>query len=65
MKLIFDKSVPGLSCSLLPPCDVESTELPEEMKRKDPPALPELSETDVSRHYSELSHHGYGGSFCL
>jgi glycine dehydrogenase subunit 2 len=60
MKLIFDKSVPGLSCSLLPPCDVESTELPEEMKRKDPPALPELSETDVSRHYSELSHHAYG-----
>lgn len=60
MKLIFEKSVPGLHSSLLPPCDVQTAELPEEMKRKTAPALPELSETDVSRHYSELSHHAYG-----
>ena len=28
MKLIFEKSVPGRGCSLLPPCDVPETALP-------------------------------------
>ena len=60
MKLIFDKSVPGRSLSILPPCDVEETALPEEYARTKAPLLPELSETDVSRHYTELCHHVYG-----
>ena len=60
MKLIFDKSVPGRSLSILPPCDVEETALPKEYARTKAPVLPELSETDVSRHYTELCHHVYG-----
>ena len=60
MKLIFEKSVPGRSLSLLPSCDVEEAALPSRFARETAPELPELSETDVSRHYSELCHHVYG-----
>ena len=35
MKLIFEKSVPGRKCSLLPPCDVAPVALPEGMERED------------------------------
>jgi glycine dehydrogenase subunit 2 len=36
------------------------TYLPEEMKRKTPPRLPELSEVEVVRHYIRLSQMNYG-----
>ena len=54
MKLIFEKSVPGRRCTILPPCDVDTVALPEELCRAEKPALPELSETNLSRHYTEL-----------
>ena len=54
MKLIFEKSVPGRRCSILPRCDVEEVQLPQELRRQEAPALPELSEVDLSRHYTEL-----------
>ena len=54
MKLIFEKSVPGRRCTILPPCDVDTVALPEALCRAEKPALPELSETDISRHYTEL-----------
>ena len=60
MKLIFEKSVPGRGCDLLPPCDVDTTALPEGFVRQVPPALPELSETDLSRHYTELCQNVHG-----
>ena len=60
MKLIFEKSVPGRKCSLLPPCDVAPVALPEGMEREAPPRLPELSETDISRHYTELNQRVHG-----
>ena len=49
MKLIFEKSAPGRKCSILPKCDVETVELPKELRREVKPALPEMSETDISR----------------
>ena len=33
MKLIFEKSVPGRRCSILPRCDVEEVQLPQELRR--------------------------------
>ena len=54
MKLIFERSVSGRSSKILPACDVEKITLPEAFARKEVPKLPELSETDVSRHYTEL-----------
>ncbi|MDE7010531.1 MAG: aminomethyl-transferring glycine dehydrogenase subunit GcvPB [Oscillospiraceae bacterium] len=60
MKLIFEKSVQGRSSAYLPPCDVECADLPESLRRESAPRLPELSETDVSRHYTELNHNVHG-----
>lgn len=60
MKLIFERSVPGRRCSILPACDVEETPLQESLRRAEAPVLPELSEQDLSRHYTELNHHVHG-----
>ena len=60
MKLIFEKSVPGRGLDLLPPCDVEPAAMPAGLERETPPRLPELSETDLSRHYTELARHVHG-----
>lgn len=60
MNLLFEKSVPGRACTLLPDCDVPNTALPEQFARKQPLHLPELSETDISRHYTELSKRVHG-----
>ena len=60
MKLIFEKSVPGRHCTILPACDVESVSLPASLRRETKPALPEMSETDISRHYTELCKQVHG-----
>ncbi len=60
MQLIFEKSVAGRHVSVLPKCDVELVELPAALKRASAPALPELSETEVSRHYTELNKNVHG-----
>jgi len=60
MKLIFEKSVPGRRSRYLSSCDVPMAELPQTLERKMPLALPELSETDVTRHYSALESRTFG-----
>lgn len=60
MKLIFEKSVSGRSLTLLPPCDVDPVALPAGLERETAPALPEMSETDLARHYTELNHNVHG-----
>ena len=60
MKLIFEKSVPGRGQQYLPKCDVEEIALPENLVRQTAPRLPELSETEISRHYTELNKHVHG-----
>ncbi|MBR4992435.1 MAG: aminomethyl-transferring glycine dehydrogenase subunit GcvPB [Clostridia bacterium] len=60
MKLIFEKSVPGHGCSILPACDVEEIALPAGLVRETAPALPEMAEMDISRHYTELCKRVHG-----
>lgn len=60
MKLIFEKSVPGRRCTILPACDVERVSLPAPLRRETKPLLPEMSETDISRHYTELCKQVHG-----
>ena len=58
--LIFEKSRPGRELSLLPPCDVDEV-LPEEEDRRGLALpLPEMSETQLSRHYTELAKKTHG-----
>ena len=56
MELIFEKSVPGRRGTAVPRSDVPpAAELPAELLRKEPPGLPEVSEPDVVRHFTNLS----------
>ena len=54
MKLIFEKSREGRHCSILSACDVPKYELKEEYIRTKEANLPEISENDISRHYTQL-----------
>ena len=60
MKLIFEKSKKGKQCSILPPCDVNETPLPEKLLRKAKARLPSLDENEISRHYSALAKRAFG-----
>ena len=51
----FEKKQIGTGCTILPACDVPEVQLPEQLKREQPLPLPELSETDISRHYTALA----------
>ena len=60
MKLIFEKSRPGRRASSLPRHDLRKPDVPEELRRKRPPRLPELSEPEVVRHFSALAARTFG-----
>ena len=60
MELLFEKSRSGRGCDLLPPLDVPPAHLMEGMGRETPLDLPELSEVDLSRHYSALERRAHG-----
>lgn len=60
MKLIFERSKEGRSLSLLPKCDVPLVEPNENNKRQDKINLPEVSEIEISRHYTELAGETFG-----
>jgi glycine dehydrogenase subunit 2 len=71
-KLIFELSSPGRRGYSLPTSDVPEREpedlIPREFLREDPPALPEVSEVDVARHFIRLSimnHHVDKGFYPL
>ena len=58
--LIFEKSRAGRGCSTLPACDVEVVLPGEKDKRELKLHLPELSEGELSRHYTELAKKSHG-----
>ncbi|MFP4140420.1 MAG: aminomethyl-transferring glycine dehydrogenase subunit GcvPB [Planctomycetota bacterium] len=61
MDLIFDKSVPGRRGVRPAPIDVADTVyINDSLLRDQPAALPELSELDVVRHFTELSNRNFG-----
>ena len=60
MNLIFELSRKGHHVSLLPECDVPEVSLPECFTREAPPRLPEMAETDISRHYTKLAKRAHG-----
>src|SRR2546425_2110840 len=60
MKLIYEKSVPGRTGYALPRYDVPRGEVPDELRRAEPPRLPELAEPEVVRHFTKLSTRTFG-----
>ncbi len=59
VKLLQELAVPGRRATRFPQCDVPVTDLetliPQEHLNETPPALPEVAEGDIVRHYVSLS----------
>src|SRR5262245_34297830 len=62
VKLIYEKSQSGRRASALPRYEnlPSPTELPERLRRTDPPRLPEVPEFELVRHFTELSTRNFG-----
>jgi glycine dehydrogenase subunit 2 len=60
VKLIYEKSKRGRRASTLPRYDLPRAEVPEELRRGRAPRLPEVSEPDLVRHFTELSTRNFG-----
>ena len=62
--LIFEMSRPGRKATSLPECDVPQKEIASminpEYLRRSAPNLPEVSELDAVRHFTQLSQRNYG-----
>jgi glycine dehydrogenase subunit 2 len=62
MMLIYEKSQAGRRASALPSYEnlPSPPELPEELRRAEPPRLPEVPEFELVRHFTELSTRNFG-----
>ena len=60
MKLLFEKSTPGHGCDLFPACRTPEVKLSAAHTRTAALPLPDLSETEISRHYTELAKRAHG-----
>src|SRR5688500_16865673 len=60
MDLIYEKSRPGRRAATLPRHDLPRAEVPDALRRGDPPRLPELAEPELVRHFTELSTRNFG-----
>src|SRR5215831_5470798 len=60
MRLIFEKSRAGRRAGTLPANTLPVPELPAKLRRAEAPRLPELSESELVRHFTELSARNFG-----
>jgi glycine cleavage system P protein (glycine dehydrogenase) subunit 2 len=60
VKLIFEKSRPGRRAGRAPDAGLPVPEVPAELRRAEPPRLPEIAEPDLLRHFTELSTRNFG-----
>jgi glycine dehydrogenase subunit 2 len=60
VKLIFEKSQPGRRGGSLSNRGLPVPEIPADLRRAEPPRLPELAEPEVLRHFTKLSTRNFG-----
>ncbi|HKL99191.1 MAG TPA: aminomethyl-transferring glycine dehydrogenase subunit GcvPB [Mobilitalea sp.] len=60
MKLIFEEGMEGRGCELLPVCDVPVIKVSTAFQRNKELHLPQVSETEISRHYTGLMKRTFG-----
>ena len=61
MKLIYEKSKPGRRASAIPRhAGLPAGDVPDELRRAEPPRLPEVTEFELVRHFTELSTRNFG-----
>jgi glycine dehydrogenase subunit 2 len=59
-KLIYERSQPGRRAGRPPGYGLPLPDVPEELRRAEPPRLPELAEPELVRHFSELASRNFG-----
>ena len=61
MRLIYEKSQPGRRASAIPHYEgLPAPDVPAELRRAEPPRLPEVPEFELVRHFTELSTRNFG-----
>jgi len=60
VRLIYERSRPGRRAGTLPRPDLPAPDLPAELRRSRPPRLPEVSEPELVRHFTELTTRNFG-----
>ena len=60
MKLLFERSSEGRKQNILPPLTVNEFKFDSALLRSEAPKLPEISEVDLGRHYTELAGETHG-----
>jgi glycine dehydrogenase subunit 2 len=60
VKLIYEQSRPGRRAGRPPRPDLPAAEVPPELRRAEPPRLPEIAEADLLRHFTRLSTRNFG-----
>ena len=60
MKLLFEKSHDGRTAYTLPRHELPAPEVPDSLRRSDPPRLPEVAEPELLRHFTNLSTRTFG-----
>jgi glycine dehydrogenase subunit 2 len=60
MRLIYERSQPGRTAYSLPRPELPAGDVPDELRREDPPRLPEIGELDLLRHFTDLSTRNFG-----
>jgi glycine dehydrogenase subunit 2 len=60
VKLVYEKSRAGRRGGTLPRYDLPAAEVPAELRRSEPPRLPELPEFELVRHFTALSTRNFG-----
>jgi glycine dehydrogenase subunit 2 len=60
VELIYEQSRPGRRASSLPRRELAVPDVPEELRRAEPPRLPEVSEPELVRHFTRLADRTFG-----
>src|SRR3972149_3663138 len=60
MELIYEKSRPGRRAGRPPRPDLPVPEVPAELRRAEPPRLPEVPESEIVRHFTALADRNFG-----
>ena len=60
MRLIYERSRAGRRAGEIPRPEVARVQAPEQLRRAQPPRLPEISEPELLRHFTELSTRNFG-----
>jgi glycine dehydrogenase subunit 2 len=60
VKLLYEKSSSGRRSGRPPRANLPVPEIPSELRRAEPPRLPEIAEPDLLRHFTELSSRNFG-----